>query len=711
MLETILGLGLVALVGMVMLGGFTVVALRSYRKVNQGEALVINKTRGEPVVSFTGGLVLPIIHRGEKMEISVKSIEIDRRGHDGLICRDNIRADIKVAFFVRVNQTKEDVLKVAQAIGCVRASDQTTLEDLFVAKFSEALKTVGKRLDFEQLYTQRDDFKDQIIEVIGKDLNGYVLEDAAIDYLEQTPLSMLEKDNILDSQGIRKITEMTAAQNVKTNELRAVELKEITRQNLERDEAILELTRRRAEAEARQRREIAAVTARENAEAATIEAEEHRRAEMARIKAAEEVEIGQLGKQRQVQVADKDRERVLAIKSEQVERDRQMEVISRERDVELQRIDKEKALEIEKKAIADVVRGRIAVDKSVAEEEERIKDLRAVAEARRQKDVAVIHAEATAEESLVATLKAAEASEKAASFAARERLVAANAALEAADKEAAGKVRRAEGVQAEVAAEGLARVRVREAEAVAIEKTGGAEARVSLQRMEAEAEGAEKTGLAAARVAREQAMAEAAAIAEKGLAGVRVQEAQANAIALRGQAEADAVKSRLLAEAAGLAEKAVALQKMEGNAREHEEFRLRLEKMVEVQLATLATRREMAGAQARILAEALTGSDIKIVGGDGAFFDRFVRAISMGTSIDGFIDSSTAVRNLVDGYQAKGGDLAGDLSALVSRLDPASMRDLTLSAFLGRLAAQAEGPLRDQLAGLLGQARTLEERP
>jgi uncharacterized membrane protein YqiK len=112
------------------------------------------------------------------------------------------------------------VLKVAQLIGCARASDQNTLEELFVAKFSEALKTVGKRLDFEELYTQRDVFKDQIIEVIGRDLDGYILTDAAIDYLEQTPLDKLDKNNILDASGIRKITEITAGQNVNTNDLR-----------------------------------------------------------------------------------------------------------------------------------------------------------------------------------------------------------------------------------------------------------------------------------------------------------------------------------------------------------------------------------------------------------------------------------------------------------------------------------------------------------
>ena len=108
-------------------------------------------------------MVFPIIHKAEVMDISVKTIEIDRRGKEGLICQDNIRADIKVTFFVRVNKTAEDVIKVAQAIGCERASDQETLEELFNAKFSEALKTVGKQLDFVDLYTKRDEFRDQII--------------------------------------------------------------------------------------------------------------------------------------------------------------------------------------------------------------------------------------------------------------------------------------------------------------------------------------------------------------------------------------------------------------------------------------------------------------------------------------------------------------------------------------------------------------------
>ena len=127
-------------------GGLAVLIASFYRKVDQGRALIVNKMTAEPVVTFTGSVVYPIIHRAEEMDISVKTIEVARRGPDGLICKDNLRADIQVTFFVRVNKTSEDVLKVAQS-GRLRSSASGPGHPggaLPGAKFSEALKTVGK---------------------------------------------------------------------------------------------------------------------------------------------------------------------------------------------------------------------------------------------------------------------------------------------------------------------------------------------------------------------------------------------------------------------------------------------------------------------------------------------------------------------------------------------------------------------------------------
>ena len=61
----------------------------------------------------------------------------------------------------------------------------------------------------------------------------------------------------------------------------------------------------------------------------------------------------------------------------------------RKREVELGSIDMAKAVEAEKRAIADIIRARVAVDKTVAVEEEAIKDLRTKADAERQKQVTI----------------------------------------------------------------------------------------------------------------------------------------------------------------------------------------------------------------------------------------------------------------------------------------------------------------------------------
>ncbi|HED34246.1 MAG TPA: hypothetical protein ENJ08_08555, partial [Gammaproteobacteria bacterium] len=94
---TVIGLVVFFIVGMFFLYA------KLYKKVDQGYAMIVNTARATPIVTLTGRLVIPVLHRMEIMNISLKTIEIDRRGKDGLICKDNIRADIKVAFFVRVN--------------------------------------------------------------------------------------------------------------------------------------------------------------------------------------------------------------------------------------------------------------------------------------------------------------------------------------------------------------------------------------------------------------------------------------------------------------------------------------------------------------------------------------------------------------------------------------------------------------------------------
>jgi len=632
---TILILTVVSILALIFVGVLTGFAM-FYVKVQQGWALIINDMSSMPKVKFTGGIVWPVINKKELMKISLITLELSRKSKDGLICQDNIRADIVVAFYLRVNETQEDVLKVAKSIGATRASDRDAINELFGAKFSEALKTVGKQLNFVDLFENRIAFRDKIIEVIGDDLNGYILEDVAIDYLEQTPKISLDANNILDAEGIRKITELTAIQNVQTNEFEKNEDLAIAKKNVETRESMLALERQQADAEARQQREVASIQARESAETTKVQQEERLRAENARIETEEQLQVREENMHREIEVAENNRLRAVAIEEERVQQARDLEIVSREREVAIQTIEKEKALEQEKKEIANLIRDRIAVERTVAEQEEKIKEVRVISEAERLKAAQVIAAEAEAEEELVKQVKQAEADEVKSIHKAKEINILAQAELEVAAKSADAKKQLAEGIKAEAAALGLAEATVKQAHAIAMEKEGLAKASVLKGRMQAEAQGIEaqtiakeKEGLMEAKVLEEKMDAEA-----KG----------ANNI---GLAQANVTRAKFKAEADGLIDKFNAMAQMSDTARDHEEFRLKLEKQFEQALAEIEASKHIASDQAKVLATALEKANIDIVGGEGDYFKSFARSLSVGKSIDAAMSKSPDLQNIL----------------------------------------------------------------
>lgn len=648
-LEWILGaLGVLAFV-VIVGGGFLMLFAQFYRKVGPEEALVRSGAGGLKAATGSGIWVVPVMHRADRMDLSVKRIEIHRRGEAGLICQDNIRADIEVAFFVRVNNTREDILQVAQSLGCARASEQRALIELFDAKFSEALKTVGKRFDFVELYNERDKFKAAILNVIGTDLNGYVLDDCAIDYLEQTPVEKLNPFNILDAEGIKKITDLTSREHVLANELQREKEKTIKKQDVEAREKILELERQQTEAEEKQRRECAEIAAREQSAAAVIGQQERLKSEQARIRTEEEMAIAEENKQRQIVVARKNKERTEGVESERVARDKMLEATERERVVGIAQVEKEKAIEVERRNIQEVIRERVAVERAVVEEQERIKDTQEFAGADRRKKVAITAAEQAAQESLVREVKAAEASKQASTLTAEQQLIEADAERAAAERRAQAMKMLAEGKTAEQAATGLAEAQVISAKAEAVEK--------------------------------------------------------------QGLAEASVLREKLGSEAAGIEAKANAMKLLDGVGRDHEEFKLRLGKDRDIEIAAISAQRHIAESQSKIVGEALRTAHIDIVGGETTFFDRIVGAVKGGKVVDRFVLSSqvaTDVKNTF--FTGDGAKFREQFQKVVQQFPVGAedLRDLSIAALIGKLLGLADTQaVRDELTRLLQAATSL----
>jgi uncharacterized membrane protein YqiK len=215
------------------------------------------------------------------------------------------------------------------------------------------------------------------VQLIGTELNGYVLDDSAIDFLEQTPLDKLNKNNILDAEGIKKITDLTARQQILANQIERDKEKTITKQNVEAREAILELERQKAEAEAKRSAKSRPSEPVEQAETVS-QARGTTQSRTARLITEEEVKVVEENVQRQVIVAQRNKERTDAVETERIEKDRLLERTERERTVALAQIDKDKAIEVERRAIQEVIRDRVMVERGVVEEEEKIQDTKAL---------------------------------------------------------------------------------------------------------------------------------------------------------------------------------------------------------------------------------------------------------------------------------------------------------------------------------------------
>ncbi|MFL9837665.1 flotillin family protein [Flavobacterium sp. ST-75] len=613
-------IGMIA--GIIVFIGALVWIISMYKKIIQGKVLVRTGAGGTKVF-YNAGLVVPVLHKMEIMDISVKKLDVERTGANGLICKDNVRADIKVTFFIKINKSTADIINVAQTIGCERASEIDVLRNLFDAKFSEALKTVGKKFDFVELYEARSEFREEIISIIGTDLNGYILDDCAIDDLEQTPISHLKADNILDSEGIKKITELTAAQNIKSNLIRRDEEKTIRKQDVEAREAILALDRQLAEKEEQQKREIANIKAREEAEIAKVAEEEKLKSETARIATAEKVQVAEENKDRLVIVAAKNKERTAAVETERVEKDRALEQTERERIVTLAQIEKDKAVEVERKNIQNVIRDRVVLEKGVVQEQENMKDIEAFKEADRRKKVAVTLAEKESEEMYIKRLKAAEAEKEAAKQKAEEINIEAAAKMAASEKEAEARKILADAKAKEDATLGLSEAQV----------------------MHAKADASERQGIVDAVIIEKKALAEAAGI-----------KAKAEAEKQLGVAEADVIKEKALAEASGIEEKAEAMKKLDGVGKEHEEFKLRLNKELQVDLAHINIQKDIADAQANVIGEALKAAKIDIVGGETMFFEQIVGQITKAKGFDRLVNHSENITEIKDAVLGEGGE-------------------------------------------------------
>jgi len=384
-------------------------------KADPGEALV--KTGfgvSGPTVYLSSAFVLPLLHRVDTLDMTVKTVRIQRREQQSLSCADGIRAEVEVDFYIKINPVEGDIQHVASSIGCGRASDTAVLRELFEAKFADALKTAGAKLQFDQLYHNRQAFRDEILKALGSEgsqnivLNGYKLDDVAIQYLEQLPLGMHNEDNVLDARGRKEIAERTSDEAESAN--KRLRRKEVTIAEQDREARLRQLSIEQniAEEEAAQEREIQEAEAREEAQTEKTVAEQEQLSEEARIQKDQRIRVANEEQEQAVEEAEIKRQQAVELAEEKKQEEIENAEIRRERtvliaeeekaeEVELARIQRESAeAEAEKDKLIKLEETALQETEYLKAEEQK-KTVRAVEEANREKQLESIRAAAAAE--------------------------------------------------------------------------------------------------------------------------------------------------------------------------------------------------------------------------------------------------------------------------------------------------------------------------
>jgi uncharacterized membrane protein YqiK len=336
--------GLLALV-FLGLGLMLVAFARFYVRPSANLSFVRTGLGGRRVLIDKGGFYLPVVQQLVPVSLETMKLEVERKGADALITRDNLRVDVKAEFYIKVLPDEDAVINASRSLG-EKSVTPEAVSKLVFEKLVSALRSVAATKDLIELHSQRGDFANSVQQLVRTDLeqNGLTLESVTISRLDQTSQDLLSDTNIFDAQGKRKITEITQSALVERNRLEQEARREITIKNVQTGREILELERSRAEAEAAQGALVAKIKAEKNREAETYRLEQERQVKEAEISQQQAVQTAAIERDRQVLLTEQARQ------TTDVERQKAVELAERERQIAITDAERRRA-EAEKQSL------------------------------------------------------------------------------------------------------------------------------------------------------------------------------------------------------------------------------------------------------------------------------------------------------------------------------------------------------------------------
>ena len=424
-----------------------VILARFYRKASREITLIRTGLGGQTIVMAGGAFALPYFHEITEVNMRTLRLEVLRNGEDSLITRDRLRVDIGASFSLAVEAQEQAVAQAAQTLGD-RTFSPDKLREIVEGRLVDALRAVAARMTLDEIHEGRADFVREVRELIRDDLaeNGLRLQSVSLTALDQTPFDALDENNAFNAVGMRKLAEVIADARKERARIDADADVAVHLSSMEATRRKLEIEQSEEQARLEQQREIESMRAAQSAEIARRRAESEREAEAARIAKDHDLREAEIERERQTRLAEIKRD--LAMQAEEITKERDLQIEQQQRMIAVANKSEE---ESKAQAEADAARA-LAVTAA-----ESIATSREVAQAERNRQIAVLEAKKSAEADAARLTTLAAAEMRAAQDNAAARLTTAKSEADAdrekADATRAALLAEAEGQRALVAAE------------------------------------------------------------------------------------------------------------------------------------------------------------------------------------------------------------------------------------------------------------------
>jgi len=379
---------LLVVVAIILLLILIVLLATFYERSTREFSLIRTGLGGRKVVMDGGVVVLPYFHDVSRVNMQTLRFEVNRSADQALITKDRMRVDVGVEFYVSVDPTIDAISRAAQTLGS-RTSNPDKLHELIDGKLIDTLRSVAATMTLDELHENRGEFVAEVRQSVAESLsrNGLALESVSLTSLDQTPFSALDENNAFNAVGMRRLAEVIATSKKERALIDRDAEVAVHRSTMEASKLKLNIDLEQQAAELDQVREIETLRAKQLAEIAERKADSEKASNAARIQMERAIRYEDIAREQAIREAEIARTTAL----EAAEQDRNIAVASRSQE-------ESKAL-----AAADLARAE-AVTAAEA-----IATARAVAEAERKKQVALLQAKqqsAISTEQLVARAQA-----------------------------------------------------------------------------------------------------------------------------------------------------------------------------------------------------------------------------------------------------------------------------------------------------------------